>query len=365
MKDKLLVVTLEVILFQPYLKMGDKERFENLFKNLNGEALEVAAKDPALKETLLQVCRSVVAKLENPVDRVIEAAYYPNVNMAIRVCIDLKVFAMLSEAKGPMTSADLAQSTGAEELLLKRFMRAICAINFADEVGLNTYAANAITKTIALPTLEAGFCVGYDNAARPKSNSFEALQFFKGNGYRSPTSAADGPYQHANDCVGVTTFDHWMRDPAESRRFNTYMEAIHSGHPMWFEWYPGLGTLLTTSQEDVLLVDIAGGHGHDLNLFAKKATNVPGRLILQDQSHVINEITTASIDPRIEKQAHDFFTPQPIIGARIYYMHFIIHDWPDADCVRILEPIRDAMTPHYSRLLLNDAILPDTKRYVG
>jgi hypothetical protein len=343
----------------------DKQGFIKTLQQLNGEALETAAKDPACKEMLLRTCRSTVAKLEYPVDRVIELAFSPNVLMAVRVCVDLKVFATLAQAEGPVISSKLAQQTGCEEVLLIRFMRAICAINFAEEVGVNTYAANKITKAIALPALEAGFCLCYDNAARPKSPLFEAIQYFKTNGYQSPTIANDGPYKRANDCVGVDTFDHWMRDPAETLRFNTYMEIVHSGHPMWFEWYSGLEDLLnTTSKEEVLLVDIAGGHGHDLNLFAKRATKVPGRLVLQDLKSVIGEVGSVSLDSRIEKQVHDFFSPQPIVGARIYYLHFIIHDWPDSDCIRIMERIRDAMKPGYSRLLINDAILPDTKRYV-
>jgi hypothetical protein len=341
------------------------QSFTSLLQQLNGEAMDFAAKDPSCKEMLLQTCRSIVTKLENPVDRVIEVAFSPNVLMAIRVCVELKVFAILSHAKGQITSFQLAQSTGGEEILIIRFMRALCAINFADEVGLNTYAANAITKAIAMPALEAGFSLCYDNAARPKSPMFEVIQYFKENGYQSPALANDGPYQRANDCVGVDTFDHWMRDPAETLRFNTYMEIVHSGHPMWFEWYSGLNDLLNTTKDDVLLVDIGGGHGHDLNLFAKKVTNVPGRLVLQDLPSVLVEVKTASIDPRIEKQEHDFFTTQPIVGARIYYLHFIIHDWPDSDCIKIMEKIRDAMTPGYSRLLLNDAVLPDMKRYVS
>jgi hypothetical protein len=338
--------------------------FTSLLQQLNGEAMDIATNDPTCKEMLLQTCRSIVAKLENPVDRVIEVAFSPNVLMAIRVCVDLKVFATLSQADGPITSSQLAKSTGAEEILLIRFMRAVCAISFADEVGMNTYAANAITRAIAMPALEAGFALCYDNAARPKSPMFEAIQYFKQNGYQSPTLATDGPYQRANDCVGVDTFDHWMRDPAETLRFNTYMEIVHSGHPMWFQWYSGLNDLLTTSENEVLLVDIGGGHGHDLNLLAKKVAHVPGRLVLQDLPSVLSEVKIASIDPRIEKQEHDFFTPQPVIGARIYYFHFIIHDWPDSDCIKIMERVRDAMTPGYSRLLLNDAVLPDTKRHV-
>ena len=40
-------------------------------------------------------------------------------------------------------------------------------------------------------------------------------------------------------------------------------------------------------------------------------------------------------------------------------MHMIMHDWPDEDCVRILNHLRDAMKPGLSQILINDAILPD------
>jgi hypothetical protein len=36
----------------------------------------------------------------------------------------------------------------------------------------------------------------------------------------------------------------------------------------------------------------------------------------------------------------------------------VFHDWPDADCALFLQNIREAMTPRYSRILINDAILP-------
>ena len=41
-----------------------------------------------------------------------------------------------------------------------------------------------------------------------------------------------------------------------------------------------------------------------------------------------------------------------------YYLHKILHDWPDKDCVNILTHLRDAMAPN-SRIFINDAILPD------
>ncbi|KAG6354382.1 hypothetical protein INS49_004399 [Diaporthe citri] len=34
-------------------------------------------------------------------------------------------------------------------------------------------------------------------------------------------------------------------------------------------------------------------------------------------------------DSRVELQVHDFFTPQPVKGARAYFTRSVLHDWPD------------------------------------
>lgn len=60
---------------------------------------------------------------------------------------------------------------------------------------------------------------------------------------------------------------------------------------------------------------------------------------------------------------HDFFTAQPkldLSGPRIYFIRFVLHDWNDDDCVRILEPVVAAMKENHeqaSRLYIADAIL--------
>ena len=47
------------------------------------------------------------------------------------------------------------------------------------------------------------------------------------------------------------------------------------------------------------------------------------------------------------------------IGARVYYTHFVLHDWPDDKCCQILRNLITAMKPNYSKLLLNESVLPD------
>ena len=40
-------------------------------------------------------------------------------------------------------------------------------------------------------------------------------------------------------------------------------------------------------------------------------------------------------------------------------MHSVLHDWPDDVCVRILEQIVSAMARGYSKLLINENVIPD------
>jgi hypothetical protein len=61
--------------------------------------------------------------------------------------------------------------------------------------------------------------------------------------------------------------------------------------------------------------------------------------------------------------SHDFLTEQPIKGARAYFMHSILHDWPDDVCKDILSRLADAMKPGYSKLLIFECVIPPTGAY--
>lgn len=97
--------------------------------------------------------------------------------------------------------------------------------------------------------------------------------------------------------------------------------------------------------------------------FATKFPDAKGELIVQDLPKVVDEAAATDLAQlgRIEFMPHDFFSEQPIKGARIYFLHFIMHDWSETDCVRILTRLRDAMESGYSRIMINDMVLPDTK----
>lgn len=58
-----------------------------------------------------------------------------------------------------------------------------------------------------------------------------------------------------------------------------------------------------------MLVDVGGGYGHEIQEIRKRYPDLPGRMIVQDLSDTINQITAA---PGTEAMAYDFFTPQVI-----------------------------------------------------
>lgn len=138
--------------------------------------------------------------------------------------------------------------------------------------------------------------------------------------------------------------------------------------------FPGSGQ----APDAPLLVDVAGGLGHDIHEFKKFYPEHPGvsftftikktttdrppkKLILQDLPVVINDVK--DIDPSIELMPHDFLTEQPVKGARAYFMHSILHDWPDDVCRNILSRLAEAMKPGYSKLLIFECVIPRTGAY--
>ena len=143
------------------------------------------------------------------------------------------------------------------------------------------------------------------------------------------------------------------------------MGAYRAGKPAWDDsgFYPVTERLIEgfdSNISEVMIVDVGGGLGHDLKDLVAKHPNLPGKKILQDQASVISSIAQDTESSKVfEATVHDFFTLQPVRGARAYYLHSVLHDWGDDDCVRVLEQIKPAIAKGYSKLLLNELVVPD------
>ncbi len=48
-----------------------------------------------------------------------------------------------------------------------------------------------------------------------------------------------------------------------------------------------------------------------------------------------------------------------MLGARAYYLHSVLHDWTDERCREILRQLIPAMEKGYSKILINENVVPD------
>jgi hypothetical protein len=203
------------------------------------------------------------------------------------------------------------------------------------------------------------FC--YD-VTRVSFNNFP--HYFKATGYKQPTSLTDGPFNDALK-TKLPFFEWLVATPPHLAHFDSFMTAYRAGKANWYNegFYPVAERLVEgfdPEASDVLLVDVGGGRGHDVTQFIDQHPSHPGKLVLQDREPVIALVLENGAEEKgFETQAHDFFSPQPIKAARAYSLHSILHDWGDEDGVRILENLKPALRPGYSRVLLNEIVVSE------
>lgn len=131
----------------------------------------------------------------------------------------------------------------------------------------------------------------------------------------NPTDATNGPFQ-AGHKMDLDMFDFAL---ANKEKFwddmNTFFEGDRGSRPHWAEWFPVQDKLLGSNvlkPDAPVIVDVGGGRGHDIAGFRKHFSDLPGRLVLQDQQPVLDSIV--ALDSAIEKHSLDFFNKAPVPG---------------------------------------------------
>jgi O-methyltransferase domain len=103
------------------------------------------------------------------------------------------------------------------------------------------------------------------------------------------------------------------------------------------------------------IADIAGGRGHLLRAILKGSPETQG--ILFDQPHVVAAVSREE-GGKLSVVGGNFFT-DPMPRADAYLLMNIIHDWADAECLKILSAIRRDM-PQHACVLLIETVVPQT-----
>jgi O-methyltransferase domain len=111
------------------------------------------------------------------------------------------------------------------------------------------------------------------------------------------------------------------------------------------------------------IVDIGGGNG--ALLFAILAATQKPKGIIFDAPFVIPQseqlIEEQQLQERCNAVAGNFFESVPP-GKDLYLLKYILHDWADEDCIRILRNCADAMKTG-SKVLILEAVIPAGNGY--
>lgn len=150
---------------------------------------------------------------------------------------------------------------------------------------------------------------------------------------------------------GRTWFENLRGDPEQAASFDRMMVAIHGGE------YAAVAAAYDLAWASSL-VDVGGGLG-GLTL-ALLAADDHLRGVVFDLPDVAarasRNILRAGLAHRAEARGGSFFEAVPD-GADAYLLSYVLHDWTDADCVRILRTVAAAMGPR-SRLAIVENVLP-------
>jgi hypothetical protein len=146
---------------------------------------------------------------------------------------------------------------------------------------------------------------------------------------------------------GMPFFDYLAAHPEMGARFDASMALMSM---------PENATLAAAYPFSGTVVDVGGGRGGLLSAILLKHSDVRG--VLFDQASVFldaERLLVAEHLHRCRLCTGDFFASVPIDGD-VYVLKRILHDWSDADAVRILRACGAALKGK-ARILVIDAVL--------
>jgi hypothetical protein len=258
---------------------------------------------------------------------------------------------------GSISLADLAAKTNFQEALLERLLRLVVGTGFLDQTGTYEYKHTKFSDAYRqTPGVGNYFQTMMDNHFYTMQKFHEYLSE-KGAPYREPPSITHNPYTWRYGAEGTTPWDLMAREPAVFKNFQLSMMAQEESSPIvGFYDYDKLYDP-EKDGERVTLVDVGGGQGQQISkILAAHPKLKSSKFVLQDMPEVL-ALAAGNIPDDVERMQHDFWTPQPVKGAKAYFLSRVLHDYPDAACVKLLSLLADAMEPD-SKVLIVDMVLP-------
>ncbi|KAL7941562.1 hypothetical protein V8C42DRAFT_334931 [Trichoderma barbatum] len=310
-----------------------------------------ASLDESNRHRLISSLQESAEELETPYDTMLRFVNAGRQIALIKIGGDLGIFKSLAESKTPLSSNDLAKPTMADPSLVGRIMRYLVANRLVAETAPDQYVARKTTYALADPRIESPmrFFHAVSNPA------FQALpDFLKETGYQNQTQTS-ALQRGLNTELGLFP---WLKQhPDLLKDFQSLMGVPKEGNCL--DVIP-LESSLISGHEGPLFVDVGGNTGHQAKRLLTKYPELAGRVVVQDREETIRSASDAK---GFELMAHDFFSPQPVQGAKYYYLRAILHNWDDEKATQILSNIVPAMSAD-SLVLIDEVVIADQGSHI-
>jgi hypothetical protein len=274
-----------------------------------------------------------MAKTETPTMVLRRLVNGYQVTQAIHVAATLGIADLLRD--GPRGSDELAAATGSHAPSLQRVLRALASVGVLHEEEDGAFALTEVGACLRSDAAEpvGGWAayVGLPSHFAAWSHLLHAVRTGE-NAFRSVHGTDVWDYRSTHPDDGVV-FD-WAMTDITQRANRQLLEAHDFG--------------------DVgMVIDVGGGHGA---LVAALLVAYPAmRGLVFDQPHVVAGaravLEAAGVADRCEIVGGSFFDAVPA-GAHAYVLKAILHDWEDADALRILRRCREAIGPDGALLVV-------------
>ncbi|KAH7350329.1 S-adenosyl-L-methionine-dependent methyltransferase [Pyrenochaeta sp. MPI-SDFR-AT-0127] len=272
---------------------------------------------------------------------------------ALLICVEADVANVIGDTE--MHIDEIANRVGIENDKLARYMRNLCNSHVFREVSPNVFANTSLSGLVCEEGKRAHVAHCLDLVRRSSCKAWEALTLPE---FKNSSSADKTAFNLAYN-TDLKIFQYLSEvEPEIGRRTKV---AFASGTKVNTDEF--LSVYPWSREGNAKIVDIGGGVGGGTMPVIKAFKDL--RLVVQDIpdtrpnfERIWNEEYPDAIkEGRVKFAVHDFFTPQTE-EAEIYFMRHVIHDWPDAESVKILANTAVKMSVSTKLLICEHVVLP-------
>ncbi|KAK0235425.1 S-adenosyl-L-methionine-dependent methyltransferase, partial [Armillaria nabsnona] len=293
---------------------------------------------------------------------------------------------ILREAPNGLHVKMIAKKNGIEKGKLAHILHLLATHHILHEVAPGVFANNRISSLVdsgksaqevmsrCVPEAKfhdtngiAAF-VGLSTDELFKSSAYITKAYlYSADAHKNTNEPTHTPFNFAFGYEGVGFFGWLEGEGIKGERFGTAMTGTDSWEVPGavlngFDWH--------ALPRGSIVVDVGGGIGSTSMFLAHAFSNptdedsIGLKFIIQDRPIVVEmeewqwrSKCPELLDPDIAQfQVHDFFTPQPIRNAAVYFLRVILHDCPDSFAQRILLRLREAAADD-TKLVITDFVV--------